>query len=345
VLFAADESFARHDEGRDHPESPGRLKAVARGALDAGLAEALLTFSPRRASREELARVHDLDYVAALEEFCLSGGGHLDQDTSVVEASYEAALHAAGAGPDAIARLRAGEADAAFLAVRPPGHHARRASAMGFCLLNNAAVAVASLIDSGERVLVLDWDAHHGNGTQEMFYEEPEALVISMHQHPFYPGTGSLAETGSGAGAGQTINMPFPAGTAGDAYRFALEEVVVPAAEYFAPTWLVVSAGFDAHRADPLTDLGLSASDFADLTQRAVELVAPGRRLFFLEGGYDLEALAKSAGATLAALVGTSYRPEPATGGAGAAGGPTVAAIAVARAASELHERLVRAQG
>ena len=344
VLFGTHGSFAQHDEGPRHPESARRLQAITLAAELAGLTEALTAFAPRSATSEELARVHDLSYVDALEEFCRAGGGHLDADTSVVPASFEAAMRAAGSGPDAIERLRAGEADAAFLALRPPGHHARPAQAMGFCLINNVAVAAASLVAAGERVLVLDWDAHHGNGTQEMFYDEHEVLFISMHQYPFYPGTGGLTETGSGEGEGQTINLPFPAGTKGDAYRLAFDEVVVPAAELFAPTWLVVSSGYDAHRADPLTDLGLSAGDFADLTERAVHLVAPGRRLFFLEGGYDLDALGQSAAATLGVLTGAGYRSERATSGEAGGGGPTEAAQAAALAAGQLHERLVRAR-
>jgi acetoin utilization deacetylase AcuC-like enzyme len=344
VLFGGHASFALHDAGTGHPESPLRLQAVVEGVMRAGLTEALVPFAPRWATTEELVRVHDPAYVSALERLCAEGGGRIDPDTAVVRGSYEAAWRAAGSGPDAIARLRAGEGDSAFLALRPPGHHARPGGGMGFCLLNNVAIATAALVDSGERVLILDWDAHHGNGTQEIFYEEPEVLFISMHQYPFYPGTGGIDETGEGAGAGQTINLPFPAGTRADAYRMALDEVVVPAAERFAPTWLVVSAGYDAHRADPLTNLGLSAGDFADLTVRAARLAAPGRRLFFLEGGYNLDALALSAAATIGALAGAGYAPEERTSREDRADGPTRVAAAVARAAGQLHERLARSR-
>jgi acetoin utilization deacetylase AcuC-like enzyme len=186
---------------------------------------------------------------------------------------------------------------------------------MGFCLFNNVAVTAALIAARGERVMVLDWDAHHGNGTQDLFYERSDVLYVSIHQFPFYPGTGSLSEIGTGPGNGATVNMPFPAGTGGDAYRLAFDDVVAPLAEEFAPGWLLISAGFDAHRADPLTDLGLTAGDFADLTSRAVRLVPRGRLVAFLEGGYDLTSLAASVGACVAALGGVDYRPEPASRG------------------------------
>ena len=326
VLFGTHALYLDHETGLGHPERPDRLRAVARGIEDADLADALVVFSPRPATRAELESVHSPDYLDATERFCAAGGGALDADTTAGPCSWEAATLAAGAGVDAVERLDQGEADAAFLAVRPPGHHATPGRAMGFCLLNNVAIVSATLAGRGERVLIVDFDAHHGNGTQAAFYRDPRVLYVSMHQFPLYPGTGRLEETGEGAGAGTTINLPFPAGTAGDAYRAALDEVVVPAAESFAPTWVVLSAGFDGHRADPLTDLGLSSGDFADLTGAVMGLVEPGRRIAFLEGGYDLEALAASAGASLAALSGTSYRPEPAT-----SGGPGATVVEAAR--------------
>jgi len=228
--------------------------------------------------------------------------------------SWTAARLAAGAGLVAVDSLRAGEADMAFCAVRPPGHHATPTRSMGFCLLNNVAVTAAALADAGERVAIVDIDAHHGNGTQEAFFGDGRVLFASCHQWPLYPGTGAADEVGTGEGEGMTINVPLPAGAAGDTYRHALDALIVPAVERFAPDWLLVSAGFDAHRADPLTDLGLSSGDYADLMERLTALVSRGRLVAFLEGGYDLGALADSAGAVVAAALGIRHRPEPATG-------------------------------
>ncbi len=316
VLLGFHHSYLDHDAGHGHPEAPDRLAAVTRGIARAGVAESVVEFAPRAATTEELLLVHSPTHLDALARLSIThGGGRIDADTAAGPDSWEAALRAAGAGPSAIGRLDLGEADAAFLAVRPPGHHARPGRAMGFCLLNNVAVTAAVLTQRGERVVVIDWDAHHGNGTQEAFYDDPRVLYVSMHQSPLYPGTGSPDEVGEGPAVGTTLNLPLPAGTTGDAYLAAFDRVVAPVCEAFGPTWLLVSAGFDAHRADPLTTMGLSAGDFADLTVRVMELVGPCRRLFFLEGGYDLEALAASAGSCVAALAGGSYRPETSTSG------------------------------
>lgn len=314
--------YLDHDAGRGHPEAPERLAAVTRGIAQAGVGESVVEFAPRAATTDELALVHSPGHLDTLAGLCRAGGGRLDADTAAGPQSWAAALRAAGAGPSAIGRLDQGEADAAFLAVRPPGHHARPDRAMGFCLLNNVAVAAAVLAQRGERVVVIDWDAHHGNGTQEAFYDDPRVLYVSLHQFPLYPGTGGPDEMGNGPGVGTTVNVPLPPGTTGDAYLAAFDRVVAPACDAFGPTWLLVSAGFDAHRADPLTTMGLSAGDFADLTERVLELVGPGRRLVFLEGGYDLDALAASAGACIATLAGGSYRPEVPT-----VGGPGMAAV------------------
>jgi len=328
VLLSTAAAYFDHQPGRGHPERPARLEAVLAGAEEAGVDDAIVRVEPRPATREELATVHPAAYLDALERFCAAGGGDLDADTTVVPASWSAAVLAAGAGIDATERLRAGEADAAFCAVRPPGHHATPNRAMGFCLLNSAAVTAGVLAGQGERVVVIDWDAHHGNGTQDAFWADGRVLYVSLHQWPLYPGSGRLEDRGEGEGLGTTLNFPLPAGATGDVYLAALDEVVAPVVERFDPTWLVVSAGFDAHRADPLTGLALSSGDFADLTRRVLELAPAGRRVLFLEGGYDLDALRESTAACIAGLVGVDLRPERAT-----AGGP---GRDVVRAAAEL---------
>lgn len=335
VLFVTHPQYIDHDTGRGHPERPQRLVAVEQGVQRSGLAADLVRVAPRAATVAEVERAHTPTYVAALERFCLSGGGRLDADTQAVPASWEAALLAAGAGPSAIERLDAGEADAAFCAVRPPGHHARPAQAMGFCLLNNVAVAAAALAARGEHVVIVDYDAHHGNGTQDVFYDDPRVTYVSLHQHPLYPGTGTLLETGQGEGRGRNVNLPVPEGATGDVYRAAIDEVVAPLVAEVGATWMLVSAGFDGHRADPLTDLGLSAGDFADLTAELVALVPAGRRLVFLEGGYDLEALRDSTAAAIAALAGERLHVEAPTGGGPGRDVVTAAEVAHRRAATE----------
>jgi acetoin utilization deacetylase AcuC-like enzyme len=315
VLFASHPRYLEHSAGPGHPERPARLEAVARGLRAAGLMDAVVSFVPRPATRAELEGVHDAAHLDALEALCRAGGGRVDADTSVVEASFEVATLAAGAGLDAVERLQAGEAAGAFLALRPPGHHALRGRSMGFCLINNVAVTAHRLAERGERVLIVDWDVHHGNGTQDIFYRDPRVIYFSLHQFPFYPGTGAMDEVGVGGGRGATVNVALPAGATGDAYRRALDEILVPLAEEQRPTWLLCSAGFDAHRADPLADMELSAGDFFDVAERVLALVPAPRRLVFLEGGYDLEALASSAAACVAAMAGERHVPEAQTSG------------------------------
>jgi acetoin utilization deacetylase AcuC-like enzyme len=326
VLLVTDERFLDHSGGPGHPERPARLGAVLDGLADVGLGDDLVVAAPRAATTEELVAVHAPEHVARLEAFCAAGGGHLDADTSAVPASWEAARLAAGAGLEAVDRLRAGDADAAFCAVRPPGHHATPTRPMGFCLLNNVAVVAKSLANDGERVLIVDFDAHHGNGTQDAFWDDPRVGYLSLHQWPLYPGTGALDEVGGVGARGSTVNVPLPAGATGDAYLAAVDELVAPLAARLGATWLLLSAGFDAHRADPLTGLGLSAGDFAPLTSRLAALVPPGRVVAFLEGGYDLDALRTSTAATTAALAGGTVASEAVT--AGGPGRDVVAAAA-----------------
>jgi acetoin utilization deacetylase AcuC-like enzyme len=317
ILFVSHPDYLAHDVP-GHPERPDRLRAVDEGVALADLDGEVVRVGAREATEAEVELVHSPEYVGALRRFCESGGGWLDGDTAAVPASWEAALRAAGAGPTAVERLDAGDASAAFCAVRPPGHHALPARAMGFCLFNNVAVAAAALAERGERVLLVDYDAHHGNGTQDTFYTDDRVVYVSIHQHPLYPGTGALLETGDAGGAGANVNVPLPPGATGDVYRAAVDEVVAPVADAFGPTWLLISAGFDAHRRDPLTDMGLSSGDYADVTAALLELVPAGRRLVFLEGGYDLDALRTSSASTLGALAGGRVAPEaPTSGGPG----------------------------
>jgi acetoin utilization deacetylase AcuC-like enzyme len=320
LLLVTDERFLDHSGGPGHPERPERLGAVLDGVADVHLGDDLVAVAPRLATVEELTLVHAPEHVALIESLCAAGGGRIDADTSVVPASWEVGRLAAGAGLEAVAQLRAGVADAAFCAVRPPGHHATPTRPMGFCLLNNVAVAAASLAADGERVLVVDFDAHHGNGTQDAFWDDPRVAYVSLHQWPLYPGTGALDEVGGPAALGTTVNVPLPAGATGDVYLRAVDELLGPLAESFRPTWVLLSAGFDAHRADPLTGLGLSAGDYGPLTERLAALVPTGRVVAFLEGGYDLGALRRSTAACVAALAGASGRSSegPTSGGPGA---------------------------
>lgn len=304
------------------------------------LAEAIEEVASRPASTGSLAEVHDPALIERLTRLDEAGGGQIDPDTMMSPGSLEAARLAAGAGAVAVERVREG-AEAAFCLVRPPGHHAVAGRSMGFCLFNNIAVTAAQLVAGGARVAVLDWDAHHGNGTQDIFYSSPDVLFVSMHEYPQYPGSGSLGETGEGAGAGFTLNFPFPAGTGEAAYLEAFDEVVAGVVEQFAPDWILVSAGYDAHRADPLTDLGLTARSFGRLAARTRELadaLCQGRLVMFLEGGYDLDALADSFEATLAELTGVPAELDEAPGTAASGGASAV--VHAARRLASVHWEL-----
>jgi len=307
-----------------HPEHPSRLDASLAGISEAGLLDAVSFQVPRLATTTEIALAHTSRHVDRMRLLCEQGGGEIDEDTYVSSGSWTTAARAVGAVLDAVDALRAGECEVAFAASRPPGHHAVSDAAMGFCLFNNVAVAAMVLADRGERVAIIDWDVHHGNGTQDIFYDDPRVLYVSTHEAPLYPGTGRADETGGLNAPMSNLNLPFPAGTRGDVFRRALDEVVVPVVERFAPDWLIISAGFDGHRRDPLAGLELTSADFADCAVRLQQLAGPGRTLVALEGGYDLEALTLSTGATLSALIGESYRPEAAS--SGEVGVPTIMA-------------------
>jgi acetoin utilization deacetylase AcuC-like enzyme len=317
LYLSASPELDEHQTGPGHPERPARVPAALAGIVAAHLSDALVRLPPRRATRDELELVHSASYLQSLEDFCRSGGGSLDADTVASPGSWSTALLAAGGALAAVDALRAAStASAALVAHRPPGHHATADQAMGFCLLNTVAVAAASLLAGGERVLILDWDVHHGNGTEAIFWDEPGVLYVSTHQSPLYPGTGGPDATGGPQARGLNVNLPLPPGATGDVLLYAFDEVVAPAVARFGPTWVLVSSGFDAHRADPLADLALSAGDFAEMGRRARDFApSPSRVLVVLEGGYDLTAITRCTGALLSALSGGDYRPEPPTSG------------------------------
>lgn len=316
LIVVEDERGVLHQTGAGHPESPARWRAVRRAVDHPDIRERVVIRRPRDATRSELEAVHDPAMLDRLDR--LRGrAGQIDGDTTVSPDSVDVAVAAAGAGLTAVEELRQSSpsVSAAFCLVRPPGHHATPDRSMGFCLLNNVAVTAAALVAAGERVMIADFDVHHGNGTQDIFSDEPNVLFVSWHQAPLYPGTGAIDEIGGAGARGRTVNVPLPAGTTGDAHLETMGEVVGRLVDAFEPTWLLISAGFDAHRDDPLAQLALSSGDFAELTLLLLQAVPAGRVVAFLEGGYDLPALERSATATMAALLGDRLLPEAPTSG------------------------------
>lgn len=316
TAYVLDDRFNAHTMN-GHPEYAGRLEAVARRFRQLGLDNQLHQIAAVHAPREAVAAVHSESYLTRLSRTsALSDTVMFGLDTYVTPQSYATAQLAAGGVLEAVRAVMQGDVDNALASVRPPGHHARPAEGMGFCLLNNIAIAAryGTAVLGLDRVLIVDFDVHHGNGTQDIFYADPSVLFISSHQSPLYPGTGALYEMGEDAGEGFTINVPLPPGVGDAGYRSVYEEIVVAAARRFAPQLILVSAGYDAHWADPLANMRLSLTGYADLSRILIDLAAElcrGRIVFVLEGGYNLHALAHGWANLAHALMGHDRFADP----------------------------------
>jgi acetoin utilization deacetylase AcuC-like enzyme len=292
-----DPRFLDHDTGPGHPERRERLTATMDYLRGRPWFGGIAQFAPRPAEPDWVHTVHDPAYVARAAETCRSGAPYLDtMDVAVSEQSFDVALLAAGAPLVLADEVVAGRLDNALALIRPPGHHAERRMALGFCLFNNVAILARYLQKRHgiDKVLILDWDVHHGNGTQHTFEEDPSVMYVSTHQYPFYPGTGAHYETGIGRGEGATLNCPMPAGSTDDDYERAFIETILPAINRFRPEFVLVSAGFDAHRDDPLAHIALSTGFYGWMTERLLEVAdqhAGGRLVSLLEGGYNLRRL------------------------------------------------------
>ena len=306
-----DPLFLEHDTGRNHPERPQRLSAINDQLDKSGLLPRCRIGETRVASRAEIARLHDSNYIDHVREFCADSPGRIEADTVASRRSYDVALLAAGTALAAVDAVMQGEDTTALCLVRPPGHHALPASAMGFCLFNNIALAAEHALKAYRlnRVLIVDWDVHHGNGTQDVFYERDDAWFFSAHRFPFYPGTGDANETGTGKGLGTTFNLPLKFGTSRQEYLQQFETMLHAVADKCRPELILLSAGFDAHVDDPIGSLGLETEDFAVLTTMICETAEThcrGRLVSVLEGGYNVDALAESVSAHLETLLAAS---------------------------------------
>ncbi len=310
VGFVYDPIYLKHDTGQ-HVENANRLRAIMRFVERTGPWQQLVPVIPGAATVEDVSLVHDRQYISYVREVVEESGGWLDPDTVVSPDSYEVARYAVGGVIKATEVVMAGELDSVFALVRPPGHHATAQQAKGFCLFNNVAIATKYALNryNLERIAIIDFDAHHGNGTQEAFYNEPRVLYVSTHQYPHYPGTGRIDETGEGVAKGTTVNIPLPAGCGDDEYQEVFEQIVVPVVRRFSPQLVMVSAGYDAHWTDELAMMQVTITGFAQIvkviTGLATELCG-GRLVLSLEGGYNLTALSSSVRATFDVLVGNA---------------------------------------
>ena len=315
VGFVYNPIYLKHDTGQ-HVEIAKRLEVVISHLEETGLKQKLTPIEPRAASVEELSLVHYQDHILHIQDVAQKGGGWLDPDTVMSSDSYEAALYAAGGAIKATEAVMSGEVSSAFALVRPPGHHATPWRAMGFCIFNNVAVAVKQTMKNHhlDRILIADFDVHHGNGTQEAFYDDPKVLYFSTHQYPFYPGTGRIEEVGAGEGEGTTVNVPLPAWCGDEEYLQVFQQVLVPVAHRFQPQIILVSAGYDPHWADQISLMQVSIAGFAQMARILKELsseLCHNRLVFTLEGGYHTLALAHSIKATLEVLLGKLEVDDP----------------------------------
>ena len=307
VGYVYDPVYLEHDTGQ-HPENAARLEAVMSRLEESSLKKRLYHIPPRPATVEELALVHHEEYIAYVRAVAKKGGGWLDPDTVVSPGSYKAALYAAG-GLIRATEVVMTEGGSAYGLVRPPGHHATATQAMGFCLFNNVAIAARYALKRFNlgRIAIIDFDVHHGNGTQDTFYNDPKVLYVSTHEFPLYPGTGGLEETGSGDAKGTTVNIPLPAGSGDGEYLQVFDEVIVPVVKRFSPELILVSAGYDGHWSDRLAMMDLSVTGYAKMVgiiKGLADELCQGHLVFTLEGGYNLEALAASVRATFEVLLG-----------------------------------------
>ncbi len=299
--------FLLHSAGALHPESPQRLESILEHLQTSKLRQKLIQITPEPAELSWIEKIHAQEYISSVKDACASGVTHLDADTGICSKSYDVALLAAGAGLTAADSILSGKINNCFCAVRPPGHHAEHSHAMGFCLFNNIAILARYLQKKHTipRVLIIDWDVHHGNGTQNAFYNDPSVFYFSVHQWPHYPGSGASNETGSAEGMGYTLNVPLRAGSGDQEYVDAFVRQLIPAAEKFKPDFILISAGFDAHRDDPLAGMNVSEQGFtamSDIVLKLAQYHCQGRLISMLEGGYHLKKLAGSVVAHLSVL-------------------------------------------